>query len=435
MGMRCINCGTDNNLRDRTTHQGRCKNCNHQFAFEPSVMLDTKFKFTDPFFAKVISDISANDTLFFTPKQFLYLLDRRLKSRSHRSSSIWLFVYVFFNIWAPGFIGTILSQAIGNSAFIIVIVILNICFILAFFRASNSKESSYQGRKANARNLQIVGVVILIGGIYLSTAILNSLNVFITSVILGVLAIYLGVRQQLRLTEMQETFWIEQNQFQDWVDRWQRLNEPIGKMLLSPREEVAPIAVSSDISAYSFDRAVVCDSAAIAQLLIANNFHLENNCAVLSITGYPQSIFQTVMQMLSRNPDLKVYAFHNASPLGVSLVHTLRSSPSWFQNSNIMIYDLGLLPRQIFNSRNMFIQASEESNQQARRLLSAVRQSLSSDELAWLESGNFVELESFTPQRIIQVLNRGIAISQDATATDSLLLTEGGYVYATDSFG
>ena len=54
-------------------------------------------------------------------------------------------------------------------------------------------------------------------------------------------------------------------------------------MLPLPREESTPIAINPDVSAYSFDRLVVCDSAIIAQFLIANNFHFENNCAVLSI--------------------------------------------------------------------------------------------------------------------------------------------------------
>lgn len=37
--MKCINCGTDNKLKDRTANQGRCLKCNHLFAFEPTSML------------------------------------------------------------------------------------------------------------------------------------------------------------------------------------------------------------------------------------------------------------------------------------------------------------------------------------------------------------------------------------------------------------
>lgn len=42
-------------------------------------------------------------------------------------------------------------------------------------------------------------------------------------------------------------------------------------------------------------------------------------------------IFETVMQMLSRNPELQLYTLHDASPRGVSLVHQLRTSSNWFQ--------------------------------------------------------------------------------------------------------
>ncbi|NEQ71794.1 MAG: hypothetical protein F6K23_01065 [Okeania sp. SIO2C9] len=83
-----------------------------------------------------------------------------------------------------------------------------------------------------------------------------------------------------------------------------------------------PIQINSEVEviAYSFDRVIVCDTAEIAQFLIANNFHFENNCAVLSIDGYPENIFSTVMQMLKQNPDLKVYAFHSATPRGVTMI-------------------------------------------------------------------------------------------------------------------
>jgi hypothetical protein len=442
MGMKCIRCGTDNDLSDRTTNNGRCKNCNHPFTFEPSTVTDTRFKFTDPFFAKVIDDLSVNNTLFFTEKQFIYLLDKRLKSRSLFSSLAWISAYLFFNIWAPGFIGGILSVVIGKYSFIIVWFILNIGFLITFLLGSNSPTANYKVRQANARNLQILGVFILIIGIFLSIVTAKSFIVFVISVLLGMSSIYLGTRQRMFINNnLSETFLFTEYQFQDWLNRWQEINDNIPKMLPSPRAEIAANPINPDITAYSFDRAVICDSAAIAQMLIANNFHFENNCAVLSITGYPQSIFSTVMEMLKRNPDLKVYALHNASPHGVSLVHQLRNNSQWFADSNVIIYDLGLLPKQILSARGLFIQSSDESAQQAKQLPSEVRASLSIDEREWLDEGKFVELESFTPARIIQVLNQGIAKSQDSSATDSLLLIDnsgyqgGGYIYSVDSFG
>ena len=283
--------------------------------------------------------------------------------------------------------------------------------------------------------LQITGLIVLIYGICFSL-ILNSFSLFLICVILGMLSIYLGYRQLNRVLYIGQIFLISQSQFQEWTTRWAAINDN-PKMLPSPRTETAFSTIPNEISAYSFDRVVVCDNAAIAQMLIANNFHFENSCAVLSITGYPESIFSTVLEMLRRNLDLKVYALHDASPHGVSLVHNLRTSADWFLNTNAVIYDLGLLPRQIFSSGGAFIINSAESAQEAKQLPEEVRRDLTSEELKWLDAGNFVELESFSPQRIIRVANQGIAKSQAPDSGDSLVVIDGGAdsVYVVESFG
>lgn len=436
--MKCIQCNTDNTLRDRTDNQGKCKNCNHPFVFEPTSVADYRFKkVTDGFFAKAISDISAENTLFFTPKQLLYLFDKRLKNRLSHSGL--LTAYFLLNIFSVLFTGAILGNLIGAVSLIIGPFLLNICFIAFFFKATKSNENSYQERKSSAKTLQIIGGGILIVGILLSIAVFNSFIGFLISAGLGLLSIYLGTRRIANQADLSRSLMLAQSQVNEWLTRWIQVNGAVTKMLPSPREENITAQVSPEVSAYSFDRVVVCDSAAIAQLLIANNFHFENNCAVLSINRYPQSIFSTVLEMLRRNSELKVYALHDASPRGVGLVHHLRSSPNWFQNSNVTIYDIGLLPRQIFRSRTMFVCNSEESAQQAKQMQQEVRQDLSTEELKWLEIGHFVELESFTPKRLLQVVMQGIAKSRDPNSADSLVVIDSGdsdvYVFASDSFG
>ncbi|MEH1796349.1 hypothetical protein [Nostoc sp.] len=419
--MKCINCGTDNKLKDRTANQGRCLKCNHPFAFEPTNM--SNIKITDPFFAKAIADITANNTLFFTPKQLLYFLDNRLRSKSFPKFS-WLFLYVFLNLFT----------------FFLIIgpLLVNIVFILIFLKRTNSVKLNNKVRKQNARNLQVIGGIILVIGILLSLAS-NSFSFFTIVVILGMLPIYLGTRQLGRIGFLTQEFLFPESQLKDLLDRWQQINGSILKSLPPPNQGNTPATVNPDVTAYSFDRLVVCDNAAIAQLLIANNFHFENNCAILSITGYPQSIFDTTMQMLRRNPDLKVYAVHDCNPRGIGLVHRLRTNASWFLNSEIAIIDIGLTPRQIIaTKRGMFIQSSPESAQAAKELPEEIRQSLSTEELAWLESGKFVELESFTPQRLIKVVQKGIAGSQDIETDDSNLLLvgdRGSDMYVVQSFG
>ncbi|MCJ8279375.1 MAG: hypothetical protein MJK14_05415 [Rivularia sp. ALOHA_DT_140] len=403
--MKCVNCGVENNLKERTANQGRCKNCNHTFAFEPK-SADIKYKFTDPFFQKIITDISANGTLYFTPKQFFYALERRLTKKNNQMNG-WKGLGCFL-IFPPVAIFTL-----GISAFIgFTIILINSIF------QSKSETNKRKVRKGNAKFIQISGILILVIGILYSLSI-NSFFFFALSVLIGMPLIYLGTIQIRRLANATETIIINQNLFQDWVNRWEKINGTITNMLPSARQQNIQLDINSDITAYSFDRVIVCDSAEIAQLLIANNFHFENNCAVLSITGYPENIFSTVMEMLKRNPDLKVYALHNASSRGVSLINHLRTSPNWFSNNEVTIYDLGLLPRQFINKSKAFVQHKEEYARDARNLSVNSKENLTEAEIEWLESGKFIELESYTPKKLLRVIAQGIARSRQSATLES----------------
>ncbi len=432
MGMKCIQCGTDNILKDRTDHSGRCKSCNHPFAFEPTTVTDKRLLITDPFFAKAIADISSDGTLFFTPKQLYYLLDKRLTARSASIGTALLVVYVVISVWIA-----LITRAIPL-LYLIFGVVINVIFIIQFFQLSKSNQFSYAIRRANARKLQILGGLILISGVFWGL-VSHSALIYFLAVLLGMVSIVLGIWQKKRQATIAKVPLFEQAQFKTWLDRWTLINGAIPKLLPPPSEEQTAQLVDPDVSAYSFDRAVVCDSAKIAQLLIANNFHFENNCAVLSITGYPQSIFTTVMTMLKRNPDLKVYGLHDGTPQGMRLINQLKTSPNWFQNSPVQLIDLGLLPRQILSARHLLVQSSDPSAQASKQLPIEIRQTLSADELTWLDQGNFVELESFSPQRLIRIINQGISQSQTLESDGAIIWlddgTSRGYLYTADSFG
>ncbi|HEY9800025.1 MAG TPA: hypothetical protein V6D25_06665 [Leptolyngbyaceae cyanobacterium] len=416
--MKCIQCGTDNTLKDRTDNNGCCKNCHHRFVFEPTSM--TGVRFTDPFFAKAIADISANHTLFFTPKQLFYLLDKRLRSKNQGAWGLFLLFLIVISFFV--------FRALAIAVIILVFLFNDIHFM----------NRSYIQRKKSAKYLIIGGIITLLLGSIISLYLTSNISLP-GSVIIGCIAIYLGSRELAQPHHKSQKLVISDSQFQGWLTSWIRVNKRIDKILPLPQEQNTPITINPDVTAYSFDRLVVCDNDAVAQMLIANNFHFENNCAILSITGYPQNIFDTTMQMLRRNPDLKVYAFHDCSAKGISLLHHLRNSPEWFRDSDITIIDVGLLPSQILAaSRGMFIQTSPELAEAAKQLPLEVRSSLSKVELDWLEAGNFVELESFSPQKLIQILNRGIINSQALDAEDSSLILVGdsdNSMYAVQSFG
>ena len=436
--MKCINCGTDNKLQYRRATKGRCIKCNHPFVFEPTSMGTAKIN--DSMFAKTLADISASYTLYFTPKQLLYFLDSRVRKKAFQPAGFW-FLYLFLNVWVTGFVGR--PTALIPNSFLVVNLVYQAVTIWNLFNNTNSSRLNNASRKASARTLQRLGVFILVVGISASLFVLDSFPGFSIVVILGLLSIFLGTRQLRKVENLPQELLFSSIDLDSWLTKWQQINGKVDKVLTSQQEQIAPTSINPDITAYSFDRLVVCDSANIAQLLIANNFHFENNCAILSITGYPQSIFNTTMEMLRRNPDLKVYAIHDCSSKGVSLVHHLRTSEKWFLNSNVTIIDLGLLPRQIIASQGkMFTRFSSQLKDESKKLSVDICQSLTADELAWLHTGNFVELESFTPQKLIQVLRHGISGSLNLESDDSSIIligdsgiNSGNDIYMVENFG
>jgi hypothetical protein len=231
-------------------------------------------------------------------------------------------------------------------------------------------------------------------------------------------------------------------QVEIWYRRWCRINGDVPKLLPSlsstTNSNSAATAISPELRQYSFDRAVICDRAETARFLIANNFHFENNSAVLSVDGYPQDIFDTVMDMLRRNPNLSVYALHDCSKRGVELAHILRTEARWFAGTTAKIYDLGLLPRQIFK-RRVFVETEPLGIRQ--NINPVISTTLQPEEISWLVAGNFVALESFPPQMLLRIVTRGIAKSRDPQSEDALVpvvWTDGGlgiYYYGAESFG
>lgn len=372
--MKCIVCGTNNTLRDRTQNRGLCKQCQHPFAFEPANMSGVKI--TDRFFADAIADISANGTLFFTFRQLLYILDRRVKKVK------------ISDLEDDNFFFPLITSLIAFA----------ICFGWGFL-----KDIDYP---------------------------------FFLAAIFGMVAY--GISGAVaQLVNFGAGGTVTPEQLQEWIDAWQKVNQPIEKLLPKPQVENNTSTVDREISSYSFDRVVICEKDAIAQLLIANNFHFENNCAVLSANGYPQGIFSTVLAMLRRNSELKVYLLHDASPQGINLVRTIRTSSDWFGNQTVPIVDVGLLPRQFLSRFKVDVRISEANAVFAKQLPPIVLQTLTDKEVRWLQAGKFVELESFTPSKIVNILHKGIAMSQNAANSDNLLLNDADtdYVYSVDNFG
>ncbi len=412
-------------------------------------------QFTDRFFEKAIADISVNNTLSFTPKQFHYFFDRRLKNKSNFPTLGCLAYYFFVGFSLLGLIAGISEGAVGLIGLCTIWFVYHLVSSSSLLSTSRSPSASARARRSATLSLQLIGgVVALLGITFFLTR--GGQGTFWLVAVVGLVTLILGIVQQRRSTDRTQTFLVSSEQVYSWLRSWASANSPVNKLLLPPQQTPstqAPVVqsrVESEITGYSFDRVVICQSDRIAKMLIANSFHTENSCAILSVSGYPQGIFDITLQMLRRNPDLQVYAFHDCSLEGIALAHHLRTEPQWFPAESITVVDIGLLPNQILAAKgDIFVQNTDVAPSATARLEADVRQSqyakalqeLSNEAFQWLSAGNFVELESFTPKKLIQVLQRGIAKSQQMNLDegDRLMLSDdsGGMssLYIVDSFG
>jgi hypothetical protein len=192
----------------------------------------------------------------------------------------------------------------------------------------------------------------------------------------------------------------------DFNALWKRWVEvhgtPDGVIVRRPKPERAR-ASEPDLGDYSFDRAVICDRARTVDLLLANNFHFENNCAVLSVGGYPEGPFETVRAMLKRNPSLHVFALHDANTSGCMMANRLARDPRWFAGGP-PVTDVGL------------------------RVGSAgpahPGDAISAEEAAWL-SRYGLELAAIRPEQVMKRLYRAINRRDDAAPARAASLRSG----------
>jgi hypothetical protein len=220
------------------------------------------------------------------------------------------------------------------------------------------------------------------------------------------------------------------SRFNQMWQRWLRVHDsPAG---LIKRPEPPPTAApprEPDIGDYSFDRAVICDRARTVDLLLANNFHFENNCAVLSVEGYPAGPFETVRAMLKRNPRLQVYALHDATFAGCALARRLTSDPDWFQGQ-VRVVDVGLRPGHAWRFNGLLVDPQPAPAAMQPLLDGALRP----DERAWL-ARHALELAVIRPEQVIKRLFRAMTGDTDGDGGGG----DGGdavswIVYDNDSF-
>ncbi|MBF2052695.1 MAG: hypothetical protein IGS03_04425 [Candidatus Sericytochromatia bacterium] len=128
------------------------------------------------------------------------------------------------------------------------------------------------------------------------------------------------------------------------LQRWEAVHGPATGKLSPPQLKPATGDKNPLSESYNVGQALICDRPETVAFLLANDFHIEQRCAILSVGGYPPDDFEGLRQMLKRNPQLNVFVLHDASYNGCQLYHTLITEPDWFKGSK-RVFDLGLFPR------------------------------------------------------------------------------------------
>ncbi len=350
--MKCVHCDHVTKYPARSANGGQCEKCKHRFGFEPKT---DQYKIGDPFFDRAIQNVSSENTVFFTPRQLWYEVERRLRRRRLNDAGGVFYGMAVVAAITSGFI------ALGSSSVIPFLVGLG------------------------------------------AAALLVGAGVAVSSI------------SKRRTPRPEMTY----PTFRDSYQRtWERAHGVIEKMV-PPNGEQALQAheIDPDTTSCSFDRALATDNAEIAAMLVANNFHFENNCAVLSVDGYPFGIKDTVMTMLRRNPDLQVFALHDASAEGSALPLTLRNE-EWFPDTNVKVLDLGLSPRHAKAMRLFTISGTEQYPPPE------VQEVLTEVELAWLQKGLVAEVAVLRPARLIRAIYQGFGRGAE------LDTSQGGQEYA-----
>jgi DNA-directed RNA polymerase subunit RPC12/RpoP len=210
---------------------------------------------------------------------------------------------------------------------------------------------------------------------------------------------------------------LDRGDFERMWDRWGLVHgKPKGVIARKPQDAKPARAPEPDLGDYSFDRAVICDRARTVDLLLANNFHFENNCAVLSVGGYPQTAFETVRRMLRRNPRLEVFVLHDITPEGCRLAHQLANSPEWFKGQGIRIVDVGLRPIHAAPFEKLL-------QEQHREVPSGG--GLTSVEARWL-SKHALELAVIRPEQVLKRLFRAMNQTNQAARAPAAPLPSRG---------
>jgi hypothetical protein len=212
---------------------------------------------------------------------------------------------------------------------------------------------------------------------------------------------------------------LDYDRFVSLLSRWIRIyGEPSAR--LKPNAfaiDLRGAERAADAAEYGFDRLIVCDSDDIVDVLLANSFHADNRCAVLSATGYPRWAYELLMPRLRSTAPALVAVLHDADVDGCRLAARVKSGPHWFAGlTGLEVVDAGLRPADANRFRGVLLPGSPTD------VLNA--SSISLDEARWLGKHR-LELEAVRPRALMAVA--AAVLNRDPAETAYQPTGDGGW--------
>ncbi|MCM8532653.1 MAG: hypothetical protein NE330_15915 [Lentisphaeraceae bacterium] len=110
------------------------------------------------------------------------------------------------------------------------------------------------------------------------------------------------------------------------LKKWQKYSGKLEKLLENSSinlEEDIPQSKEEDIFDYGIQSILITQTDKLVNLLVLNEFHTDNQCLVISESGYPSHLHEKAKNYLQEQPDLKVFLLHNASEDGENMKERL----------------------------------------------------------------------------------------------------------------
>ena len=182
----------------------------------------------------------------------------------------------------------------------------------------------------------------------IAAAIVAGLGIWSFTIVLGLLSLsqffygFIGIHR------------FDYEQFSEALNKYLSKKKTPPRLLRNdrPLAKPPPEFADSDLYDYGVEGILITARPLLVDMLVLNQFHTTQKVVVIDESGYPEYLVPHVNQILNAQPNLRVFALHDATESGAAMVRELQSSKV-FNLENREIVDLGIGKRDLPQLRRL----------------------------------------------------------------------------------